>query len=226
MYTQNQAKIQRCHQIQECIDKSLVSNSANLYVLEKVFRSTNPRPSVALIIIYHVVHHVIVYSTNNTTDKRDDVDFANTTNSESNLNESAAAVDSTQSPVTGHKQNTVSVTQLVESIGWSSSGVYTRIRPAVLLSFQPAFLLWTLSFGIDNYGYPKTIDLHLNISECDLPGQTKKWELKQALEHLTAKVSRKHACIYACSLLAIVAYYIMSSHAYLYVFYSISMHAL
>ena len=59
VYDQNKVKVQRCRKIQECVDKSLLSNSNNLYVLEKVFRSTQPRPGVALIINYTIISYHI-----------------------------------------------------------------------------------------------------------------------------------------------------------------------
>ena len=183
VYTQKRAKIRRCRQVQECFDKSLLSNSDNLYVLGKAFRSTQPRPGIAVIINYYIMYTVqqnnfaIIPPTKDTTDKEYDDDYMNTT--ELGEYSNVSTVKSTQIPASRQ-------TFYVQQIGWSSSGVYTQIRPAVLLAFQPAWLLWTLSFGINNYGYPKTINLYLNISECDLPDYR---DAKEALEYLTAKVS-------------------------------------
>ena len=176
VYTQKRTKIQRCRQIQECVDKSVLSNSNNLYVLAKAFRSTQPRPGVALIINYYILYHV---QKNNFAT----ITLSNDTTTDFEVYSNDSTVESTQIPASGQKF-------YVQQIGWSTSGVYTQIRPAVLLAFQPAWLLWTLSFGIENYGYPKTIHLYLDITECDHPRQTYYWEIREALEYLTAKVSR------------------------------------
>ena len=86
--------------------------------------------------------------------------------------------------------------QLIQ-VGLSKSGIYTVIRPGILLALQPAFILVTFSSAMDNHVYPKTINLHLNLKESDLPQNIGEVELTEALEHLTERVSRALA-VYSC----------------------------
>ena len=189
-YNQGLVNTQRCHQIQDCIDRALFSNGQNLYVLEKVFRSAQPRPPVALMVNYYIAWYKYnttksliqansSYGTfqpnNNYTDYERNITENANLNGEYSLQENSTLV------LKKH---------YIEQIGWSSTGVYTIIRPIILLSLHPAWLLWTLSFAIDDYGYPKTVNMHIFITENDLPATTSTYEIKEALEHLTTKVSK------------------------------------
>ena len=198
VYYSTETKLQRCSEIQKCVNQALVSDERNMYVLDKVFRSSKPRPAVAVIINYHLKWTEITIQTYTTSRMinsgdglpNEEIQPENSgfgSGSAENLIKQTETVDDnimdsmTQTPTIKKRSHKV-------QIGWSNSGVYTVIRPAILLSLQPALLLWTVSFAIDNYGYPKTTDLYINLNQCNLPSRTNMHELKEALEHLTMKV--------------------------------------
>ena len=200
VYHSTETKLQRCSEIQKCVNQAFISDERNMYVLDKVFRSSKPRPAVAVIFNYHLRWTEITtqtYTTSRLINSGDGLlneeiqpensDFGS--GSAENLIKQTESVDDntdsvTQTPTIKKKSHKL----IKVPIGWSSSGVYTVIRPTTLLSLQPALLLWTVSFAIDNYGYPKTTDLYINLSQCNLPSRTNIYELKEALEHLTMKV--------------------------------------
>ena len=188
VYNQGSVSTQRCRQIQDCIDRALISNRENLYVLEKVFRSAQPRPPVALMVNYYIAWYK--YNSTKSRDNTSNGKFQpNDTDFESMERNITENVNFTEYSL--QENNTLVLkTYYIEQIGWSSTGVYTIIRPVILLSLHPAWLLWTLSFAIDNYGYPKTVNMHLQIKESDLPAKTSAYEIKEALEYLTTKVNR------------------------------------
>ena len=191
MYHSTETKLQRCFEIQKCVNQALVSDERNIYVLDKVFRSSKPRPDIAVIFNYHLRWTEITTQTsrliNNGEIQPENSGFGS--GSAENLIKQTESVDDNMDSVTQTPTIKKRSHKLIKvPIGWSSSGVYTVIRPAILLSLQPALLLWTVSFAIDNYGYPKTTDLYINLNQCNLSSRTNMHELKEALEHLTMKV--------------------------------------
>jgi hypothetical protein len=189
VYHSTETKLQRCFEIQKCVNQALISDERNMYVLDKVFRSTKPRPAVAVIIDYHLRWTEITTKHNS----EDGLPTEEIQPENSGFG-SGSAENLTNETESVHNRDSVTQTHDIKKrshkvqIGWSNSGVYTVVRPAILLSLQPAFLLWTVSFAIDNYGYPKTTDLYLNLNQCKPSLRTNMYELKEALEHLTTKV--------------------------------------
>ena len=157
-----------CRQVQDCINEALYSDRNNLYVLDKVFWSTQAPSPITLIINYHMT---IINHSNTTSD----YDGANTSSGE------YSSADLGSAELTGE-------VTYIEQIGWSTTGIYKVIRPVVLVALQPAWYWWTLGLTIDNYGLPNSIRLKLNITECDLRDITR-MEVKEALEYLTVKVN-------------------------------------
>ena len=202
--------IGRCHQIQDCVNKALFSNGNNRYVLDKVFRSTQPRPSVALIVNYHVT----AFGDRNVVTDHDgsaigsgadeiylDTGSADGINKTTQSGEGGAdeiyfSVEGNKTTTRKDENTTIREVSYIEQIGWSTTGIYKAIRPVILISLQPALYWWTLSFAIENYSFPKSIHLELNISnttECDSLGVTRS-EVREALEHLTMNVSTYPSC--------------------------------
>lgn len=178
--------IGRCHQIQDCVNKALFSNGNNRYVLDKVFRSTQPRPSVALIVNYHVT----AFGDRNVVTDHDGSAIG------SGADEIYFSVEGNKTTTRKDENTTIREVSYIEQIGWSTTGIYKAIRPVILISLQPALYWWTLSFAIENYSFPKSIHLELNISnttECDSLGVTRS-EVREALEHLTMNVSTYPSC--------------------------------
>ena len=185
-----ETNLQRCSEIQKCVNQALISDERNMYVLEKVFRSSNPRPAVAVIINYYLRWTEITTQANSSgngllnEEIQRENGFGSGSGSGENLTNHTESVD------TGDNNNMIQTLEV--QIGWSSSGIYTAVRPEILLSLQPGLLLFYAGFAIDNYGYPKTTDLYLNLSQCNLPSHTNyanyNEELKEALEHLTMRV--------------------------------------
>ena len=182
--------VDRCCQIQECINKAFDNDRNNPYILDKLFRNTQSRPPVALIVTYNVTAAVTSNDTNS-----DEDGSSHWSGSGSGIDEilfDASINDSTVSNVTtsvkpgGHEPS--KQINYIEQIGWSSTGIYSAIRPMVLVSLQPALYWWALSFAIDDYGLPKSIQFALDISECYGEGVIQQ-EVKEALEHLTMKVN-------------------------------------
>ena len=180
VYNQERLNSQRCLHLQEIINNALVSNEENLYILEKVFRSTKSRRDVAFIINYHIRYKETVHNTKSINYSGHDYNSAN--------------VDDEGNSTLGtcHQNELAMHCQLIQ-VGLSKSGIYTAIRPPILLALQPEFILVTLSFTIDNLRYPKTINLWLTLKESDLPQNTSEVELREALEHLTERVSSKQS---------------------------------
>lgn len=174
--------VNQCRQIQECVNKAFDNNRNNLYILDKLFRNTQSRSPVALIVEYNVT--AAVTSTNTNSDEDGSSHGSGSGNGIDKLLFDASINNNTASNISeGHEPpNQVNY---MEQFGWSSTGVYSAVRPMVLVSLQPALYWWTLSYAIDDYGLPKSIQFALDISECE--GFTQQ-EVKEALEHLTMKV--------------------------------------
>ena len=189
-----------CRQIQECVEKAFVSNKNNMYILDKVFKSTQTRSPTALIVKYKV--------TTCTTDGMDDImsgkyhsKYGNSSDSGSG---SGSDVDVTyidsgsanyyKNSTWDNEDNATSareVTYVVE-IGWSTTSVYKLIRPVVLVALQPVMFWLILTFAIDDYGFPKSIKFELNITnttECKSLENIAPSKIREALEHHTMKVS-------------------------------------
>ena len=171
--TLQSSSLDRCRQVQDCVNEALYSDRNNLYVLDKIFWSTQSRLPIALIINYHV-------TTTNESNITRDYDGASAS---SGVYFDAGSAGSAELIGEG---------TYIEQIGWSTTGIYRVIRPVVLVALQPAWYWWTLGFTIDNYGLPNSIHLELNITECDLSDITQ-LEVKEALEDLTVKVK---ACMH------------------------------
>ena len=194
--------IERCAQIQDCFSKALLNNRNNLYILDQVFRSTQTRPPTSLIVNYNVIR--ITNDCNFTHDHdgassgsgfdaevvtdtqqlnpTNDIDTGDCHGASNNYTEASGI-------------NSIGVTQ-IEQFGWSSTGIHKAIRPEVLVALQPAVYWLFLSIAIDNKGLPRTVHLSLNITnttECELLEDITRVEMKEALEHLTEKVSK--ACL-------------------------------
>ena len=170
--TSQSTLIDQCRQVQDCVNETLYSDRNNLYVLDKVFWSTQSRSPIALIINYHVT----VVNESNTIS---DYDGASTS--------SGAYFDAGSAGSAGSTELTGEITY-IEQIGWSTTGIYKVIRPVVLVALQPAWYWWTLGFAIDNYSLPNLICLNLNTTNCYLMENITRLEVKEALEHLTMKV--------------------------------------
>jgi hypothetical protein len=79
-----------------------------------------------------------------------------------------------------------------EQIGWSTTGIYKAIRPEVLVALQPAWYWRTIGRAIDNYSFPRSLHLALNITsskKCSLLAGMTRSEVREALEYLTMNVS-------------------------------------
>lgn len=189
VYDSTETKLRQCSEIQKCVKQALISDEKNMYVLEKVYRISNPRRAVAVIINYHLRWTEITTQANSSGDGllNEEIQRENGFGSGSGSGENLT--NHTESIDTGDNNM---IQTLEVQIGWSSSGIYTVVRPEILISLQPGFLLLFAGFAIGNLGFPKTIDLYLNLSQCNLPSYTNyanyNEELKEALEHLTMRV--------------------------------------
>ena len=196
VHNSTETKLQQCSEIQKCVNQALVSDERNTYVLEKVFRSSKPRPAVAVIINYYLRWTEITTQANSSGDGllNEEIQRENISNSGFDYGSESAENLINQTESIENWDNNMTQTSIKNryqkvQIGWSSSGVYTVVRPEILISLQLALLLRTVSFAIDNYGYPKTIDLYINLNQCNLPHTHMNYnELKETLEHLTTKV--------------------------------------
>lgn len=175
----------RCRQVQDCIDEAFFSNGNNVYFLDKVFRSTQSRSPVALIVNYHVT----VSENNN--HRVNDIDLGTSASGSGSANESNWIT--TEAEEDTHLLETTSYT---DQIGWSTTGIYKAIRPEVLVALQPAWYWRTVGRAIDNYSFPRSIHLVLNtttLNKCDLLGDITHSEIREALQHLTINVSSSYS---------------------------------
>ena len=173
----------RCRQVQDCIDEAFFSNGNNIYFLDKVFRSTQSRTPVALIVNYHVT----VSENNN--HKVNDIDLGTSASGSGSANESNWMTMEAEEDT--HPLETVSY---IVQIGWSTTGIYKAIRPEVLVALQPAWYWRTVGRAIVNYSFPRSIHfvLDLNATKCDLLGHITRYKITEALEHLTMNVSSSY----------------------------------
>ena len=167
--------IDRCRQVQACVSEAFYSNQNNLYIRDKVFLSTESRPPVELIIEYNVT----MDTTGTDEDKANNSFGSGSATDELNL-------DRNDQNETSDEQHVV-----LYEIGWSISGVYKGIRPVILLSFQPAWYRWTLTFAIKDYGFTRKVQFKLNLTDTSMCQQIENLaesEVKEALDHLSMKV--------------------------------------
>ena len=79
-----------------------------------------------------------------------------------------------------------------EEIGWSTTGIYKAIRPEVLVALQPAWYWLTIGVAIDNFSFPRSLHLALNVTssnKCSELADITRPEVREALEYLTMNVS-------------------------------------
>ena len=205
----NTIQSSRCHQVQDCINVAFTSDRKNSYVLDKVFRSTEPQSPIALIVNYHVT---ILQDNNINTNHNGDgsgeknfnVSGSASGNGEVEVDVDGGSADENSWISTDPKvNNTKSMGEIsyTEKLGWSTTGIYRAIRPVILVALQPAWYWWTLGVAIDNYSFPNSINLHLNIastSECDYLKDVTQAEVKEALQHFTMNVSIQCNLLKAC----------------------------
>ena len=190
----------RCRHVQHCVNEAFFINGNNPYFLDKVFRSTQSRPPVALIITYHVTlfeDNDIITVTNHNGDGsgEESLSVSGSGSDKVELFTDGGSADESNLTTTEAKADNTKPTGQVtytEQIGWSTTGIYKAIRPVVLVALQPAWYWRTIGRAIENYGFPKSIHLVLNITnatKCNsLPDLTRS-EVREALEHLTMNVS-------------------------------------
>ena len=197
VYSNQQTRIiERCAQIQDCVSKALLNNRNNLYILDRVFRSTQTRPPTSLIVNYTVTR---ITNDCNITRDQDGASTASGSGIDAGVVTDTQQLNPTNDTDDCHGASnnyteasdidSIGVTQI--KLGWSSTGIYKAIRPDVLIALQPASYWIILSLAIDNYGLPRTVHLSLNITnttECELLEDITRVEMKEALEHLTEKV--------------------------------------
>ena len=187
----------RCRQVQECIDKAFSMNENNRYYLNRIFGSTQSRTPVALIVNYHVIGPQ--------NGKANDSDLGMSANGSGS---GSGSVDESNETTMETEVNTSSfeTANYTEEIGWSTTGIYKAIRPEVLIALQPAWFWYTLGFAIDNYSFPRSLDLVINVTKCtNSSARVTRSEIREALEHLTMKVSSHgnkiiiYLLLYTCS---------------------------
>ena len=188
-----------CRQIQECVEKAFVSNKNNMYILDKVFKSTQTRSPIALIVKYKVTTH-ITDEMENIISGQDQSNNSNSSDSGSGSGNHADGIyvdrsaEYNRSSTWNSEENAKSTREVtyVVDIGWSTTVVYKFIRPAVLVALQPVTFWQLLTIAIDDYGFPKSIELKLNITnttECQRLENVASSKVREALEHLTTKVN-------------------------------------
>ena len=189
--------IERCAQIQDCVSKALLNNRNNLYILDRVFRSTQSRSPTSLIVNYNVTRitkdcNLIHDQDGMSSGSGIDAEVVQQLKPRSTTRDChEASNDYTEALGIGIIEATH-----IEQFGWSSTGIHKAIRPEFLMALQPASLRLSLYLAIDNKGLPRTVYLSLNITnttECELLEDITRVEMKEALEHLTEKVSK--ACL-------------------------------
>ena len=174
--------VNRCHQVQDCINKAFYSDKNNQYIIEKVFETTEQRPPVELIIKYNVTRSVLGGQV--------DMD-------EEQDNSTGSGSASREIYLDAHIHNSSKDEQVTElyEIGWSTTGIYKAIRPVILLSLQPAWYRWTLSFAINEYGFTRAVQFKLNLTDTNICHEIENMtrsEVKEALDHLSMKVGSLH----------------------------------
>lgn len=153
-------------QIEKAASKSLRSREENLYVIESLFnKHPNPHP-IAVEINYYV--HIV-----------------------KNISSTKFLPPAVEPHVTGHNSNddcTAEQGCLVQ-VGWTTSCVYSLIRPKFLVTSQPAWFLYALEYSSDElYGFQEDITFHLYIPMDELPGTPSRIDFKCPLEKITAQV--------------------------------------
>ena len=174
----------RCRQVQECIDEAFFMNENNRYYLNRVFRSTQLRTPVALIVNYHVIIPQ--------NGKANDSDLGVSANgSGSGSGSGFGSADKSNGIIVEAEVNTSSfeTVEYTEEMGWSTTGIYKAIRPDVLVALQPAWYWWNIGRAIDNYSFPRLLHLVINVTKCNSLGGITCSEIREALKHLTMNVS-------------------------------------
>ena len=170
----------RCRQVQECIDEAFFMNENNRYYLNRIFRSTQSRTPVALIVNYHVIipqngkinEDDLGVSANGSGSGSGSVDEINGTTAEAEMD-----------------INPFATVEYTEEIGWSTTGIYKAIRPDVLVALQPAWYWQNIGRAIDNYSFPRLLHLVINVTKCNSLAGITRSEIREALKHLTMNVS-------------------------------------
>ena len=197
--TPQSSSTDRCRQVQECIDDAFFVNENNRYYLNRIFRSTQSRTPVALIVNYHVIGPQ--------NGKANDSDLGVSANGSGSGSGFGSTDESNEMPMkTEVNTSSFETANYTEEIGWSTTGIYKAIRPEVLIALQPAWYWYTLGFAIDNYSFPRSLDLVIDVTKCtnSLADITRS-EVREALEHLTMRVSSHgnkiiiYLLLYTCS---------------------------
>ena len=170
----------RCRQVQACVDEAFFMNDNNLYYLDRIFRSTQSRTPVALIVNYHVT------IPQNGKINEDDLGAS----ADGSGSGSGSADESNGTTVEAEVDiNPFATVEYTEEIGWSTTGIYKAIRPEVLVALQPAWYWRNIGRAIDNYSFPRLLHLVINVTKCNSLGGITRSEIREALEHLTMRVS-------------------------------------
>lgn len=176
----------RCRQVQDCVNEAFSINENNLYYLDKVFRSTQSHTPVALIISYHMIVPQNIITDHKVND--DDLGVSARGSGSGSADENNWMT--TKAEVDTRPFETANYT---EQIGWSTTGIYKAIRPEVLVALQPAWYWRTIGRAIDNYSFPRTLHLALNVTsskKCNQLAGITRSEMREALKHLTMNVSK------------------------------------
>ena len=169
-----QSNVGRCREVQDCVNAAFFSNRNNRYVLDKIFRSTERRPPIALLVNYTVM------SINNNLNGNGSGEYYDEGSRDRNNATTTVPEDD------GNKVKII--VQYNKQLGWTTSGIYTAISPVFLVSLLPKMFITTMSFYInENFNLPKSIHLELRLE--NLPKDTTPSEVKEALEYLTMNVS-------------------------------------
>ena len=183
--TPQSSSTDRCRQVQECVEEAFFMNGNNRYYLDRVFRSTQSPTPVALIVNYHVIIPQ--------NGKANDSDFGVSANgSDSGSGSGFGSTDESNGITVEAEMDTSSFTNYTEEIGWSTTGIYKAIRPEVLVALQPAWYWLTIGFAIDNFSFPRSLHLALNVTssnKCSELANITRPEVREALEYLTMNVS-------------------------------------
>lgn len=187
--------IDSCHQIQECIENTFYGNKNNMYILEKVFMSTQSRSPTALIVKYKVTRPTTDRTDNTSGEHNSEHSYTSGSGNGSNVDGiyfDPGNANYSRGSTWDSEWNTTSDGEVSYiQIGWSTTGVYKFLRPVVLVTLQPVLLWRILSIAIDDYGFPKLIKFEINITnstKCQWLKDITPSDLKEALEHLTMKV--------------------------------------
>ena len=170
-----------CIQIQEAVRNTFNRSKYNSYIIESLFYSHHVSTPTALIVNFNFSKSIV--------ENRDDIKADHY---------KSLLLKHYETPIISHpnhhsvtEENDVECTNgtCTISVGWTSSSIYSFIRPVILLSMQPAWFLCALHFSVhEHFGYPKQVTVHMDFHPEELPENTSTEELRYHLEQLTSQV--------------------------------------